>query len=47
VVTQNAVKAFAEALFHNLLIANLVIGIACLAAGIGSMLYVHLKRKKV
>ena len=47
VVTQNAVKAFAEALFHNLLIANLVIGIICLAAGIGSMFYVHLKRKKV
>jgi hypothetical protein len=45
VVTENAVKAFATALFHNLLIANLVIGIVCLAAGIGSMVYVHLKRK--
>ena len=44
-VTKNAVKAFATALFHNLLIANLVIGIVCLAAGIGSMVYVHLKRK--
>jgi len=44
-VTKDAVKAFAEALFHNLLIANLVIGIICLAAGIGSMVYVHLKKK--
>jgi len=46
VVTQNAVKAFAEALFHNLMIANLVIGIFCLAGGIGSMVYVHLKKRK-
>jgi hypothetical protein len=45
VVTEDAVKAFATALFHNLLIANLVIGVVCLAAGIGSMVYVHLKRK--
>jgi hypothetical protein len=44
-VTENAVKAFATALFHNLLIANLVIGTICLAAGIGSMVYVHRKRK--
>jgi hypothetical protein len=44
-VTENAVKAFATAIFHNLLIANLVIGLICLAAGVGSMVYVHRKRK--
>lgn len=44
-ITQNAVKTIAEAVFRNLLIANLVVGIVCLAAGIGSMVYVHLKRK--
>jgi hypothetical protein len=46
VITKDAVKAFAQAIFHNLLIANLVIGIICVAAGAGSMIYIHLKKHK-
>ena len=44
-VTNNAIKAFAEAIFHNLLIANLVIGIVCIVAAISSKIYAkkHLK----
>jgi len=45
VVTQNAIKTLTTALFHNLLIANLVIGIICVVTGAGSMVYMHLKRK--
>ena len=39
-VTQNAVRAFAEAIFHNLQLANLILGIVCILGAIGSKVYV-------
>lgn len=45
VVTENAVKAFIEVLFHGLIIADLVIGIICLVSAVSSMVYVHYKKK--
>ncbi|HEY4964217.1 MAG TPA: hypothetical protein VIH90_05970 [Candidatus Saccharimonadales bacterium] len=43
-VTQDAAKAFAEALFHNLQLASLIVGVLCILAAIASKIYE--KRKK-
>lgn len=44
-VQQAAAKAFAEALVHNLQLASVAIGVLCIAAAIGSKLYVQYRRK--
>lgn len=43
--TQAAAKAFIEAIFHNLQIASLVVGVVCLVAAVGSKLYVKYHHK--
>lgn len=45
-VTQNAAKAFALAIFHNLQLASLIIGIVCIVAALGSKLFSHLSHKQ-
>ncbi len=45
IVTQNAAKAVIEAVLKNLLVADLIIGVACVLIGIMGMVYLRLKRK--
>lgn len=45
-VTENAAKAVIEAVFKNLLVADLIIGTVCVLAGVIGMVYSHLKLKK-
>jgi hypothetical protein len=37
--TEGAARAFSAAIFHNLIIANLILGILCIGGAIGSKLY--------
>lgn len=44
-VTQNAAHAVAKALVHNLQLANLVVGLLCIIAAIGSKLYLKYQQQ--
>lgn len=44
--TQGAVHAFSGAIFHNIVMANIVLGIICIGAAIGSKIYTNQKSKK-